>query len=101
MNECKKCNGRLAYTIFDRHADANISVDCWDCLSELNYKDNVSANLSRLLRNASPEKLAQLLSSYFVEKMHLEREGDLSRLENMIESKELNNVLALCSAYIG
>lgn len=101
MNECAKCNGRLSYTIFDRHADANISVECWDCLSEINYKDNVAENLSRLLRNASPEKLAQLLASYLVEKMYGEREGDLSRIEDMVQSKELNNALALCSAYIG
>lgn len=100
MNECEKCHGKLHYTIYDKHADAPLSVECWDCLSELNYKDNVAENLSRLLRNASPERLAQLLSSYLVEKMYQEREGDLSRVEDMIQSKELTNALALCSAYI-
>ena len=97
---CEKCNGRLSYTVYDHHADAPISVECWDCLSELNYQDNVAENLSRLLRNASPEKLAQLLSSFVVKKVYREREGDLNRIENMIKSKELANALALCSAYI-
>ncbi len=98
--DCEKCNGRLSYTVFDHHADAPLSVECWDCLSELNYQDNVAENLSRLLRGASPEKLAQLLSSFVVKKVYREREGDLNRIENMIKSKELANALALCSAYI-
>lgn len=99
MNECKKCNGRLSYTIYDKHADAPLSVECWDCLSELNIIDNVAENLSHLLRNASPEKLAQLLASHFVHKYYREREGDLNRLEEMIQSKDLVGALSMCSAY--
>lgn len=101
MNECEKCNGRLNYTIYDRHADAPVSVECWDCLSELNYQDNVAEDLSRLLRNASPEKLAQILASHVVAKVYLERERDLSRLEEITKSKDLVNALTICSAYIG
>ena len=100
MNDCKKCNGKLSYTIYDERADAPLSVECWDCLSELNYQDNVAEDLSRLLRNASPEKLAQLLASHVAAKVYRERERDLSRLEDMIQSKDLMNALALCRAYI-
>ena len=101
MNECEKCNGRLNYTIYDRHADAPVSVECWDRLYELNYQDNVAEDLSRLLRNASPEKLAQILASHVVAKFYLERERDLSRLVEITKSKDLVNALAICSAYIG
>lgn len=100
MNDCKKCDGRLSYTIYDKYADAPLSVECWDCLSEMNYIDNTAENLARLLHQASPEKLAQLLASYVVKKYHREKEGDLNRLEEMIESKDLMNALAICSAYI-
>ena len=48
MNECK-CNGRLSYTVFDHHADAPLSVECWDCLSVLNMIDNIAEDFSRLL----------------------------------------------------
>jgi hypothetical protein len=101
MSECKKCNGKMSYVVFDPHADAPLSVECWDCLSELNYQDNVAQDLSRLLRKASPEKLAQLLASHVVAKVYRERERDLSRLEDMVKSKDLVNALAICSAYIG
>lgn len=99
MIECTKCKGELNYTVFDHRADSNISLDCWDCLSELNYQDNVAEDLSRLLRKASPEKLAQILSTYVVKKMYDEKKGDLSRLENIIKSKQLADALAICQAY--
>ena len=101
MSECKKCNGRLSYTVFDHHTDAPLSVECWDCLSVLNMIDNIAEDFSRLLRNASPEKLAQLLASHVVNAVYRENERDLNRLEDMVKSKDLVNALALCSAYVG
>lgn len=97
--ECKKCNGTLSYVVFDHREDAPLNVECWDCLSVLNEKDSVTEDFARLLANASPERLAQLLATFLVNKYHGEREGDLSNVVEIIKSKDLMNALALCSAY--
>ena len=97
--ECKKCNGTLSYVVFDHHVDAPLNVDCWDCLSVLNEKDSVTEDFARLLAKASPQKLAQILATFLVNKYHVEREGDLSSVVEITKSKDLMNALALCSAY--
>ncbi len=95
---CEKCNGTLTYTVFDQKHEQHLSVECWDCLSVLNYQDHVASEFTQLISKGSHEKLAQYVASFVVKQM-AEQKGDLNRLEEIIKSKNLIEAFALCGAY--
>tara|TARA_R100000458_G_C8152983_1_gene159970 strand:- start:94 stop:420 length:327 start_codon:yes stop_codon:yes gene_type:complete len=63
---CKICKGNLYYLVYDKHADNMAKMDCWDCLSVIQYNDDVKERLSKLLVSASPQKLAQIVAEILV-----------------------------------
>jgi hypothetical protein len=98
MSDCIKCKGKLSYQVFDGRHEQYLTVECWDCLSVINYQDHVASEFTQLIRKGSPERLAQFVASFVVNQM-VEQKGDLNRLEEIIKSKNLIEAFALCGAY--
>jgi hypothetical protein len=95
--ECKKCNGSLRYEVFDHNHEIMMSVECWDCLSVIQEQDYLADLMSRLLRNASPEKLAILVAQFLVSAVA--EQGDLNRIHEITNSKNLQDALILATMY--
>jgi len=66
MEECKKCQGKLYYVVPHYQHDVLERIECMDCLSDMNYRDHLSFELSKLLIRASPQRLSRLLSEFIV-----------------------------------
>ena len=64
--KCEICNGNLYYLVYDKHADNMAKMDCLDCLSVIQYNDDVKERITKLLMNASPQKLAQIVATMLV-----------------------------------
>jgi len=64
--KCEICNGNLYYLVYDKHADNMAKMDCLDCLSVIQYNDDVKERITKLLVNASPQKLAQIVATMLV-----------------------------------
>ena len=74
-------------------------MECIDCLLESQYQDHLKLELSQLLCNASPQKLAQIVAELVVNSVNRNKNDDLERIEGIIHTKNLMNALALGDAY--
>ena len=74
-------------------------MECIDCLLENQFQDHLKLELSQLLCNASPQKLAQIVAELVVNSVNRNENDDLQRIEGIIHTKNLMNALALGDAY--
>tara|TARA_A100001201_G_scaffold26186_1_gene29168 strand:- start:8 stop:310 length:303 start_codon:yes stop_codon:yes gene_type:complete len=97
--ECKKCEGKGWYLVPNYRLEIMESIECMDCLSHEHFKDHLKDELSRLLINTSPQKLAQIVAQLVVNSVDRNENDDIQRIEGIIHTKNVLNALTLAEAY--
>ena len=75
------------------------NVECMDCLLNQQFKDHLKEELTRLLVNTSPQKLAQIVAQLVVNSVDRNENDDIRRIEGIIHTKNVINALVLAEAY--
>lgn len=99
MDSCEKCNGQMYYLVPNYRLEIMEKVDCMDCIIEEQYKDHLKGELTRLLVNASPQKLSQIVAELIVNGVDRNPNDDLNRIDVIIQTKNTLNAMQLGSAY--
>ena len=99
MNDCDKCEGNLYYLVPNYQHDVMERIECWDCISEMQYQDDVKERLTKLLVTASPQRLAQIVSEMVVNSVVKDVNTNLSRFETIITTKNKTEAMILSSMY--
>ena len=97
--DCDKCEGNMYYLVPNYQHDVMERVECIDCMLEIQYKDDIKVRLSKLLVNASHEKLAQLVAEMTVNGVDKSPTTNISRFETTILTKNLAEALMLAAIY--
>ena len=69
------------------------NVECMDCLLNQQFKDHLKEELTRLLVNTSPLKLAQIVAQLVVNSVDRNENDDIERIEGIIHTKNVINAL--------
>ena len=97
--ECEKCNGEGYYVVPNYQHDVMERIECLDCLAEDHFKWHLSEELTKVLINSSPQKLAQIVAELIVNGVSKNIHDDLSRIEVIIQTKNAMEALALGEVY--
>lgn len=97
--KCEKCEGTGWYKVPNHRLEIMENIECMDCLAHENFKDHLKDELSRLLINTSPQKLAQIVAQLVVNSVDRNENDDIQRIEGMIHTKNVLNALTLAEAY--
>tara|TARA_R100000734_G_C3318582_1_gene112922 strand:+ start:4846 stop:5151 length:306 start_codon:yes stop_codon:yes gene_type:complete len=98
---CDKCEGKLWYLVPNHQHDVMERIECLDCISEMQYQDDVKERLSKLLVNASHQKLAQIVAELAVNGICKDDNDNITRFETVIATKNLAEALMLATVYAG
>ena len=79
--------------------DLPMRVECDECRVNSMLLTNMSYQLTKLLTNASIESLASMISVAFVERNCNDMDV-LSRVENMIQTKDHKSALSVMGVYL-
>tara|TARA_R100000734_G_scaffold17346_1_gene13632 strand:+ start:423 stop:740 length:318 start_codon:yes stop_codon:yes gene_type:complete len=96
---CEKCNGKGHYLVPNYQHDVMERIECMDCYAEEHYKWHLSEELSRVLVNASPQKLSMIISEIIVNGIDRDENNSLARIETIIQTKNINEALVLADIY--
>jgi hypothetical protein len=99
MTECNKCEGNLYYLVPNYQHDTMERIDCLDCISEMQYADDIKGRLTKLLVTASPQRLAQLVAEVAVNGIIKDSNSNITRYETIIATKNLEQALVMASIY--
>ncbi len=99
MDSCEKCNGQMYYLVPNYRLEIMEKVDCMDCIIEEQYKDHLKGELTRLLVNASPQKLSQIVAELIVNGVERNPNDDLNRIDVISQTKNTQNDSKMCSGY--
>ena len=102
MSDCSKCEGNLYYLVPNYQHDIMERIDCIDCISELQYQDDIKERLTKLLVTASPQRLAQIVSEMTINSVVKDTSTAgrrLGRLETMLATKNIKEALFFSSMY--
>lgn len=98
-NDCEKCNGDGYYLVPNYQHDIMERIECMDCISHAHYKHHLSEELTKVLMNASPQKLAMLVAETIVYGVDKNNNDTLSRVEVIIQTKNTTEALVLGDVY--
>tara|TARA_B100000497_G_C7294417_1_gene201261 strand:- start:59 stop:364 length:306 start_codon:yes stop_codon:yes gene_type:complete len=96
---CEKCNGDMYYLVPNYRLEVMERVECMDCISHEHYKHHLSEELTKVLTKASPQKLALIVAELIVHNIDKNTHDDLSRVETIIQTKNLVEALVLGDVY--
>ena len=99
MNDCDKCEGNLYYLVPNYQHDVMERIECWDCISEMQYQDDIKERMTKLLVTCSPQQLAQIVAEMAVNSVVKDHSGNLSRFETMLATKNTREAMILSSMY--
>ena len=99
--DCENCYGIGFYEVPNYRLEINERVDCMDCVLEEEYKIDLKKQLTRMLANTSPSKLAQIVAEVIVNSVDKNPSDDLARIEGIIHTKNVTSAVALASVYSG
>ena len=97
--DCTNCNGIGSYNVPNFHLEIMERIDCMECLLEEQFRNDMKADLTRMLTNTSKEKLAQIVAEMVVNGVDNNPSDELSRLQGIIHTKNQASALALSIAY--
>jgi predicted transcriptional regulator len=97
--ECNKCQGTGWYKVPNHRLEIMENVECMDCLLNQQFKDHLKEELTLLLVNTSPQKLAQIVAQLVVNSVDRNENDDIQRIEGIIHTKNVINALVLAEAY--
>lgn len=95
--DCERCEGKGWYEVLNIGYDVIESVECIDCMVEDMYRQDLEIGLSKLLVNVSKEKLAQIVATLIVKTVNDNPSDNLSRLENIIHTKNTLEALQIAT----
>lgn len=98
-SECEKCDGVGHYLVPNYQHDVMERIECMDCYAEDHYKWHLSEELTKVLINSSPQKLAQIVATLVVNGVDTNPKDDLSRVEVIIQTKNAMEALVLGEFY--
>ena len=99
--DCEICEGVGSYSIPNLYLEIMEKIDCMDCLLEEEHKIDLKKQLTRMLANTSPSKLAQIVAEVIVNSVDKNPSDDLARIEGIIHTKNVTSAVALASVYAG
>ena len=97
--ECEICDGKGWYKVPNHRLEIMENIECMSCLSHQHFKDHLKEELTRLLVNTSPQKLAQIVAQLVVNSVDKNENDDIQRIEGIIHTKNVLNALTLAEAY--
>lgn len=89
---CKNCNDSGYTEYFDRNHDMNMREPCWSCEDEKRFERDLIVQVSKVIVNASPQRLAKMLAENIVKNAHLVDRG-YSFVQQYVESKQKEDLL--------
>ena len=98
-SECEKCDGVGHYLVPNYQHDVMERIECMDCYAEDHYKWHLSEELTKVLINSSPQKLAQIVATLVVNGVDTNPKDDLSRVDVIIQTKNAMEALVLGEFY--
>ena len=98
-SECEKCDGVGHYLVPNYQHDIMERIECMDCYAEDHYKWYLSEELTKVLINSSPQKLAQIVATLVVNGVDTNPKDDLARVEVIIQTKNAMEALVLGEFY--
>jgi hypothetical protein len=96
---CEKCEGKLYYLVPNYQHDTMERVECFDCMIEMQYNDDIKERLTKLLVTASPQRLAQLVAEIAVNGVNKDNHMSLNGFETIIATKNLEQALVIARIY--
>ena len=97
--ECKVCEGAGVYEVVNRRTETIEYNDCIDCMLDAQFKEHLTIEVSKIISQASHEKLAWMLAKLTVNSVDANKNDDLDRVHNYVKSKDLVSLLNLADAY--
>jgi len=89
---CKDCNGLEYIEYFDENHDVNMREPCWSCESEKRYQQDLIREVSKIIVNTSPQRLALMLAENIVNNAHM-MDRNYSFIQQYVESKQKESLL--------
>ena len=96
---CEKCNGDGYYLVPNYQHDVMERIECMDCYAEEHYRWHLSEELTKVLINSSPQKLAKIVAQIVVQGVSNNKNDDITRIEGIIQTKNFNEALVLGDIY--
>lgn len=97
--DCEKCNGVGHYEVPNYQHDIMERIECMDCISHEHYKYHLSGELTKVLMNVSPQKLASIVAELVVYGVDKNINDSLARIEVIIQTKNSTEALVLGDVY--
>lgn len=94
---CKECNGAGWVEVPNYHLDCMEWQQCHSCLAEEYYHKELEEGLTKLLVNASHERLAQIVATLLVRNVSRNPQDSLDRLETIIQTKNTLEAIQIAS----
>jgi|TARA_A100001201_G_scaffold79274_1_gene70989 hypothetical protein len=92
---CEICNGNGWFKQANYQLEIMEWVQCYDCLAQEKYLEELTEKAAKLINRSSAEKLSLLLAKYCVTKM------DKERLETMLTDKNFVGIMSFLEVNIG
>lgn len=94
---CNNCNNTGYTEKFDKNHDMNIREPCWSCENEKRYEQELIREVSKIIVNTSPQRLALMLAETIVKNAHL-MDRNYSFVQQYVDSKQKESLLHYANA---
>jgi len=96
---CDICEDKGWYEIPNHRTECMERIQCMDCLLQEQFKNTLKEDLTKLLTNTSPQKLAQIVAELIVNSVDRNESDELDRLNGIIQTKSTISAIQLGVAY--
>jgi len=96
---CDICEDKGWYEIPNHRTECMERIQCMDCLLKEQFKNTLKEDLTKLLTNTSPQKLAQIVAELIVNSVDRNESDELDRLNGIIQTKSTISAIQLGVAY--
>ncbi len=96
---CKDCNGLEFIEYFDESHDLNVREPCWSCESIKRNRIELIRNISKVIVNSSPQRLALMVAENIVNNADY-MDTHYAFLQQYVASKEKESLLVYANTVV-
>jgi len=90
--ECKKCNGTGWVNTWCHGHDVMLKEQCYDCMAHQRDLKDLTLAVSKIIVNASKQRLAMALANALIKHTDDVCMSDLSNIEALIKTKDIEGI---------
>ncbi len=96
--DCERCEGKGFYIVPNYQHEVLERIECEPCMFDEHERWHIAEELSKVLVNASIQKLAQIVAELVVNG-HAKTNKEYSKLYTIIQTKNIQEALVLGDVY--